>query len=335
MNTSTSILISAKGLGHRFGERKALDGIDFELGAGEIAALVGPNGSGKTTFLSCAAGFLRPSSGELRVGGFEPWRDRRRVMERARFAFAPPALFEGLTAREHLRYLGNISRKGRPRLRAGEIEEALERVGLSERADERVGAFSFGMRQRLALAQALTPRPELLVLDEPTDGLDPLAVLELRKILVRLREEFGLAVLLSSHLLIEVDLLVDHLLVLNEGRCLFKGQPHELSKGNRVTRLRASDTERAASVLLAAGWSTVPAGNGELQLAGTAHDLEQVRTKLNAAGIRLDGYWEQSLSFEQALLERLKAARRNSSCEADSSISVTMTAGPIAKDLEA
>lgn len=326
------MMISAEGLGRRFGERRALDGIDFELGAGEIAALVGPNGSGKTTFLSCAAGFLRPSSGELRVGGFEPWRDRRRVMERARFAFAPPALFEGLTAREHLRYLGNISRKGSPRLRAGEIDEALELVGLSERADERVGAFSFGMRQRLALAQALTPRPELLVLDEPTDGLDPLAVLELRKILVRMREEFGLAVLLSSHLLIEVDLLVDHLLVLNEGRCLFKGRPHQLSEGHSFTRLRTSDPERAASVLGAAGWSTLPIGNGELQLAGAGHDLEQVRAKLNAAGVRLDGYWEQALSFEQALLERLKAARKKSGAELGSSPAAAMTAGPIAKD---
>ncbi len=225
MTDKDGLPIRVSGANRRFAARVALDGVDLEVRPGEIAALIGPNGSGKTTLLKLVAGFLRPDSGEVRVFGLDPARERPAVMRRTRFAFAPPALFEALTAREHLVHLVGI---GGGRAKASEIERALETVGLADRADERVRAFSFGMRQRLALAQALVPVPELIVLDEPTDGLDPLAVLELREVLRRLRDEHGTAVLLSSHLLVEVEELVDRLLVLHEGRELFGGSPAEL-----------------------------------------------------------------------------------------------------------
>ena len=218
-------VVRARGLARRFGARLALAPLELEVGAGEVLGLVGPNGSGKTTLLRMLSGFLKPSEGELRVLGCEPWSERARLMERARFAFAPPPLYERMSAREHLRCLGALG--GEPPS-AADIQRALDTVGLGERADERVRAFSFGMRQRLALAQALVPRPELLVLDEPTDGLDPLAVLELREVLARLAREEGVTVLLSSHLLVEVEELVDRMLVLFEGRSLFLGTPHEL-----------------------------------------------------------------------------------------------------------
>ena len=210
--------VEVRGARRSFGRRVALDDVSLVVGPGEIVGLVGPNGSGKTTLLRLISGFLRPDAGDVRVFAIDPFRDQPRVMERTRFAFAPPALFETLTAEEHLRYLASIRANGMPPVSRTEIARTLETVGLADRAGDRVKTFSFGMRQRLALAQALLPTPKLLVLDEPTDGLDPLAVLELRDLLLRLRDEHGLAILLSSHLLMEVEELVDGMLVLSEGR---------------------------------------------------------------------------------------------------------------------
>ncbi|MEM7306537.1 MAG: ABC transporter ATP-binding protein [Planctomycetota bacterium] len=298
--------VQVVGLGKRFGRRRALDGVSLEVGAGEIVALVGPNGSGKTTLMRVLAGLARPSSGEARVFGREPFRERAQVMRRARFAFAPPALFPGLTAREHVAHLAAVggARPGR-----AEVDAALELVGLAERARDRVRTFSFGMRQRLALAQSLLPRPELLVLDEPTDGLDPLAVLELRAILLRLREEHGLTVLLSSHLLLEVGELVDRMLVLAEGRPLFWGAPAELLEGAERIELTAEDTGLARAALAGAGVEVEEREDGGLSLPAQALTLTDAATLLERGGTRLASFHARRPSLEQALLARLRAAR--------------------------
>jgi len=307
-----------------FGARTALAGASLEVRPGELVGLVGPNGSGKTTLLKIVAGFLRPDGGEARVFGLDPYRDQARVMERARFAFAPPALFAGLTGREHLVHLARIAARGSPRVAASEIDRALETVGLAERAADRVSAYSFGMRQRLALAQALIPRPDLLVLDEPTDGLDPLAILELREVLVRLREEHGTAILLSSHLLVEIESLVDRLLVLSEGHTLFRGAPAELLEDGVRLRLCVSDLERARAVFSERGLavtSGAPGGGppgggpigggpaGELLLPRGALRLSEAAAWLAAEGVALESFHEERPTLEDALLERLRAAQ--------------------------
>jgi ABC-2 type transport system ATP-binding protein len=301
----TPIRLSAAG--RRFGARVALDGVHFELAPGRIAGLVGPNGSGKTTLLKLLAGFLEPDAGEVRVFGLDPFRARAQVMRRTRFAFAPPALFASLTAREHLVHLARLGGGERPSV--AELERTLETVGLEGRADEPVRSFSFGMRQRLALAQALLPRPELLVLDEPTDGLDPLAVLELREVLRRLRDEHGLAVLLSSHLLIEVDRLVDDMLVLAEGRAVFRGAPSELRRGGERLVIEAADAGLAEEALRARGLVPETNGDGRLALPIGVLELEDAARLLAEAGTRLVGFQVERPSLESALLARLRAAK--------------------------
>ena len=303
-------LVRVQALEKRFGARRALQGIDLEVGVGETVGLVGPNGSGKTTLLRILAGLLAPDAGSVRVLGHDPWSARARVMERVRFAFAPPALFETLTAREHLRHLARLgaAADGRGEATEAEVERTLATVGLGARADERVRAFSFGMRQRLALAQALLPRPELLVLDEPTEGLDPLAILELRALLARLRAEHGLALLLSSHLLVEIDHLVDRLVVLNEGRVVFAGTPAELRTGGARLVLRAADPVRARERLRAAGHEASENGAGELELAPGALTLEEARDCLGAG--ELLGFHLREATLEAARLERLRGESR-------------------------
>jgi len=303
----SAIPIEIRGLVHEYGRRRALDGVDFELRAGEIAGLVGPNGSGKTTLLKHLAGFLRPTSGSVRVFGHEPFGERAPVMRRARFSFAPPALFETLTAREHVEHLGALGHERPERKR---VDEALELVGLSERANERVRSFSTGMRQRLALAQALVPRPDLLVLDEPNDGLDPLAVLELRGILAELRAQGNTAILLSSHLLIEVDELVDHMLVLDEGRTVFRGTPRELCRSSARLELGTDDPAAAVEVFERHGiaaWIE----DDHVETSPDAIALEEAHTLLADAGLTLESFHVERHDLEAALLARLREHRRN------------------------
>jgi ABC-2 type transport system ATP-binding protein len=297
-------VVDARGLGRRFGRRWALADVDLEVAEGEIVGLVGPNGSGKTTLLRLLAGLLRPHRGTVQVLGGVPWNQRHQVMRAARFAFAPPALFDTLTPREHLR---ELPRLGGDRVDDGALEQVLALVGLSERADDRVGTFSFGMRQRLALALALLPRPRLLVLDEPTEGLDPLAVLELRAILARLRSEHGLAILLSSHLLVEIDRLVDRLLVLREGRTRFHGTPADLRAGTRRLVLTVDRPEVIAAALRAeAEVEVVLDEDGALRLPAEHLTLDEARALCANHGVGLLGFHHRVATLEEALLTRLR-----------------------------
>jgi ABC-type multidrug transport system ATPase subunit len=303
-------VVETCGVGRRFGARLALASVDLAVPQGAIVGIAGPNGAGKSTLLHVLAGLLRPSTGTARVFGLDPNVARAAVMRRARFAFAPPGLWPFLSAREHVVALARLSAPPvSAALLDAEIDAALDLVGLRERQHDRAGSFSFGMRQRLALAIALCPRPELLVLDEPAEGLDPLAVLELRAILARLRRDHGVTVLLSSHLLLELDALVDELVVLEQGEVLCAGAPEAL-RGSPRWRLVADAPARAAEALAAAGLAATAADDGSLWLApDVALDLAAAQRLLAQAGVALVEFARVQPSLEQALLARLRARR--------------------------
>lgn len=298
--------IRISGLERRFGRRVALVDVDLQVDAGEIVALVGPNGSGKTTLLKIVGGFLRATRGVVQVLGVEPFAQQARVMERARFAFAPPALYDSLTPFEHLRHLSAIRRPDAEPVDTSAIDSTLDIVGLRERAHDRVRTLSFGMRQRLVLAQALLPRPQLLVLDEPTDGLDPLAILELRRILQALRADHGMTILLSSHLLIEIEKTVDRILLLSEGRSLFLGSPRQLLEGTGRVRIGVDRRDHAIACLRDAGFQSQPINAHEIELEDETLDLEGASTLLRAGGIRMHTYHMHRLTLEEAFLRRIR-----------------------------
>lgn len=295
--------LCAQQITRRYGRRLALDAANLEVHPGEIVGLVGPNGSGKTTLLKTVAGFLRPHSGVVRVFGRDPFSEQAQVMERARFAFAPPALFDELTPTEHLHYLARLNKGAQ--IGKADIGAVLAQVGLEERSGDRVGTFSFGMRQRVVLALALLPTPGLLVLDEPTDGLDPLGVLRLRELLLNLKNEHGVAILLSSHLLSEIEELADRLLVLESGKTLFYGALGELTGGLECIRLRASNSIAAKSMLESQGFK-VGACGAELDLPIGCMDAQQASLLLGEEGLRLLEFRIHRPSLEAALLHRLQ-----------------------------
>ena len=300
----SSLPIDIRQVARSYGRRPALRGVDLQCAAGEMIGLVGANGSGKTTLLKIVAGLLRPDAGHVQVFGFSPYAQPTKVMQQARFAFAPPALYANLTAREHLQYLTRLHPESP--VTDAEIDAMLQRVGLAPRRHDRVRTFSFGMRQRLVLAQALLPRPKLLVLDEPTDGLDPLGILELRNLLLDLRREWGISILLSSHLLVEIDHLVDRMVVLSEGKVAFAGEPRQLIERFQKTHIEAEPTARAAQTLRDNGHAIVERDDGLLELQDESTTLEAVRELLHAADVRLLSYHRARPSLEAALLQTLR-----------------------------
>jgi ABC-2 type transport system ATP-binding protein len=222
----TDVPVSCRALTKRYGDVVALDGVSFTLDPGTVTGLLGPNGAGKTTLLRLVLGLARPSAGEALVFG-RPYPDVPDVVRRVGAVLESTDFHPARSGRDHLRALALAAR-----LPAGRVDEVLELVELGRGAGRRVRGYSLGMRQRLGLAAALLGDPELLVLDEPSNGLDPAGVHWLRSFLQSLALD-GRTVLVSSHLLAEVALTVDRVLIVAGGRLLAHGTLDEVADGGR------------------------------------------------------------------------------------------------------
>ena len=208
--------IETRGLSKRFGQRKAVDGLTISIPAGTIAGFVGPNGAGKTTTIRLLLGLVRPSAGSATILG-QPLTHPERYLPRVGALVEAPAFYPSLSGRTNLEVLARLG--GHPRSRVGQL---LELVELSDRAKDPVRKYSQGMKQRLGVAMALLPDPDLLILDEPANGLDPLGIIQMRDLLRHLREQ-GKTVFLSSHLLGELEQVADWLVMLYQGKALYNG----------------------------------------------------------------------------------------------------------------
>jgi ABC-2 type transport system ATP-binding protein len=254
----------------------AIDGLDLAVPAGGVFGFLGPNGSGKTTTMRCLLGLVRPSAGQVRVLGADVPRGLPNVVRRIGSVIETPALFPTMSGRENLRLLAAIDGIGRRR-----VDEVLDQVGLLERADHQARRYSLGMRQRLGIGAALLRDPELLVLDEPANGLDPAGIREVRELLRQLGAE-GRTVLVSSHLLSEVEQVCDAVAILRRGRCVSSGRVQDVLGADDVGLVvRVDDLEAAATALRNAGISVTVDG-GHLAVALAATDGARVTQTLAA-----------------------------------------------------
>ena len=238
-------MIQLKHLCKKFGERLAVEDLTLEVPAGEIYGLLGHNGAGKSTAIGMMLGQVWPTSGDVRVCGYDVTAHRRLALLKVGAIFESPAFYDYLSARRNLEILSSYTTPT-PRKR---IDEIIEWVGLSGRADSNVRTYSHGMRARLALAQALLPYPKLLILDEPSDGLDPEGIHEMRLTIQRLQREMGLTILLSSHFLTEVEQLCTRIAVLKQGRKVFEGSLAATKRREAWIRLKTGDFVQAAKEL--------------------------------------------------------------------------------------
>jgi len=240
-----TVAIETQGLTKHYGRVVAVQDLDLVVQEGEIFGLLGPNGSGKTTTILMLLGLTDPTAGTARVLGFDPTRQPLEVKRRVGYLPDSVGFYDELTAWENLRYIANLN--GLPpqeaKIRIGEV---LERMGLSDVADQKVGTFSRGMRQRLGLAEVLLKRPRVAILDEPTLGLDPEAAMEFLHMIRGLRAE-GMAILLASHLLHQVQAICDRVGLFHKGRMVLEGRVEELSEqvlgGSYRIRLEARGPE--------------------------------------------------------------------------------------------
>jgi ABC-2 type transport system ATP-binding protein len=243
----------------RKGITTAVDGLELEVPEGGVFGFLGPNGAGKTTTVRCLLALVRPTSGRCRILGVDPQEGRLSdVINRIGAIVETPALFPGFSGRRNLELLGRSAGIGGRR-----VEEVLEVVSLSERADDRVKTYSLGMKQRLGIAAALMKDPELLILDEPANGLDPAGIREVRGLLKRLGAE-GRTVFVSSHILSEVRQTCDRVAILARGRCVAQGLVDDVLAAGRAARLIVvvADAERAGRLLSADGISWSRDGEG-------------------------------------------------------------------------
>lgn len=299
MTTTTQPAVSVTSLTKDFGSFKAVDDLTFELPQGEVIGFVGPNGAGKSTTIRMLLGLIRPTSGTGEVFGTsiaEP----PAYMDRVGALVESPTLYPQLSGRRNLRVLSRLA--GLPDSR---IDEVLEIVGLTGRENDRFSDYSLGMKQRLGIAAALLQDPDLLILDEPTNGLDPAGTVEMRELLRSLGSR-GTTVLVSSHLLSEIQAACDRILMIQRGRFVFTGTIDELlgSQQDRIMAVpeHAADADAIIALAVEGGYEATADATGVRILAPQSWSAELNR-RSSAAGITLSELRPDAVDLEEAFLE--------------------------------
>ncbi len=241
-------MIEVDNLTKRYGEVAAVKGVSFTAQPGQVTGFLGPNGAGKTTTMRMLTGYMPPTSGSAKVAGFDVFDQSMQVRQRVGYLAESVPLYRDMTARGYLMYVGEIRGVRNVGRRADEV---LDRVGLIDRAHSRIRTLSKGMRQRVGLAQALLHNPPVLILDEPTIGLDPYQVLELRSLVRDLGRDHTL--LFSTHILSEAEQVCDKVVIINQGEITAQGSPaelrHDMARGGRILMRVQSDPEAAAELV--------------------------------------------------------------------------------------
>ncbi|OMH27758.1 multidrug ABC transporter ATP-binding protein [Tersicoccus phoenicis] len=300
------MVIATAGLTKRFRHQLAVDGVDLAVPRGSVFGFLGPNGSGKTTTIRMLLGLVAPSGGRVRVLGEAVPERLLSVLPRVGALVEGPAFYPFLSGTANLVRLDTADRRADPRTRCARVAGALDRVGLTQAAGKKVHAYSLGMKQRLGLAAALLAPRELLVLDEPTNGLDPQGTREVRGLIRSLADD-GTTVFVSSHLLAEIDQICTHAAVLRAGRLVAQGTLDELRRsGTGRAVVHTPDGDRARAVLTALGLTVAP----ELSPGVVSADLpddgpapESLVAGLVAGGVRVRGFAVERAGLEERFVQ--------------------------------
>ena len=283
------------------GEKLALDNVGFGVDRGEIVGLLGHNGAGKSTIMGITLGMVRPDAGEVRIGGRSVQRERAAALGQIGAIYEAASFYDYLTGWQNLKVLCSLSGWWD----ADEARRVLKLVQLHERADSLAGTYSHGMRQRLALAQSLLPEPEVLLLDEPTDGLDPEGIKWFRDFILQLRDDRGMTVLFNSHLLAEVELMCDRVAILRAGKRVFEGTVGGLHDDDQFFDVELEPWGTACGLVHAMG-GDVPS-NGRIRLPQGADPSALVETFVRA-GVRVRAFAPVRRSLEDLYMEILNGA---------------------------
>jgi ABC-2 type transport system ATP-binding protein len=288
--------LEVRGLVKRYGELTAVAGVDVTVEVGDVYGYLGPNGAGKTTSLRMMLGLIRPTAGTVRLFGRDPWESVRALDGVAGFVEAP-TFYPYLSGRRNLELLAAFDGNGA----AERIDEALERVELADRAGDRVGGYSHGMRQRLGIAAALLRGPKLLLLDEPTTGLDPAGMRDMRVLIRRLSQQ-GITIVLSSHLLTEVEELCNRVAIIQLGKIAYEGEIAALKRSaGAAYALSTTDDAKAVEVARAQpGIDNARLQQGQVWFNSAGEDaVAELSQALVEAGALIVSLTPQTATLEQ------------------------------------
>ena len=293
-------VLTTRQLAKSFSRVPAVSDLNLKVPRGYVYGFLGPNGAGKTTTIRLLLGLIRPDQGQISVFGLNLREYREEILSKVGALVEGPSIYPRLTGRENLRVLTRLVD-----IPAHRIDAVLRRVELSDAAEKRAGQYSQGMKQRLGLAMALLNEPEFLILDEPTNGLDPAGIRDIRELLRRLVVESGITVFLSSHLLSEVEQIATYLGIIHQGRLLFQGTLNDLQRTRRGrTLIRTNDPQAALAVLETRGVHCRVDGDGVLDLDTSEPEEAAIPNQmLVEAGLRVYGIENRSHRLEDLFMQ--------------------------------
>ena len=289
-------MLKVQNLTKKFAGKDALKGVSFEVDRGEIYGLLGHNGAGKSTTLGIILSMVAAGSGEVFIGDISDRENPQKALRKVGSIFEAPAFYDYMSGWDNLKVLVGLS----GRFDRAAAMEVVERVDLSDRIHSKVGAYSHGMRQRLALAQALLPEPEILLLDEPTDGLDPEGIKWFRDFILGLRKERGMTVLFNSHLLSEVEQMCDRVAIIRAGELVYEGAVDELRDDRPGLRLQAKPLRILGEVVSSFGGEKM---NGDRWVFPEGTEISDVVRSLIERGAEVNEVTPVRRSLEDVYLE--------------------------------
>ena len=246
-------VIKVEHISKHFGSLKAVDDLSFEVQAGQVFGFLGQNGSGKSTTIRMLLSLIHPSSGRIEIFGQSIEKNRAAILEQVGAIIERPDLYPYLSAKEHLQLFAKVRKQ---KISTSSIQETLVKVGLANRAKDKVQTFSLGMKQRLGIAIALVHNPSLIILDEPTNGLDPQGIADIRHLIKQLAQEEGKTVFVSSHLLSEIEQVAHQILIIHQGKKMVEGVTKELlDPQKRIVQIKTMDDAGALQVIVAGSFS--------------------------------------------------------------------------------
>ncbi len=294
----SELVIETKGLTKEFGSLTAVKDLNLKVKKGALYGFLGANGAGKSTTIRMLLDLVKPTRGNAYLFNKDIRYHRKEILRKVGAMVESPSYYENLTAYENLEIIRRILK-----LEKKEIDKALEIVNLSKWKDKRVKTFSLGMKQRLGIAQALMGDRELLILDEPTNGLDPAGVREIRNLIISLPEITGATVLISSHILSEIELIADHVGIIHNGKLLFQGTLEELKEmGNREIAIKAQPLLEAEKFLRNKGYD-VEMREGRLYITAERINIEEVNREMVLEGFGVSHLSENKKKLEEVFLQ--------------------------------
>lgn len=246
-------VIKVQHISKHFGSLKAVDDLSFEVQAGQVFGFLGQNGSGKSTTIRMLLSLIHPTSGSIEIFGKPIEKNREAILEQVGAIIERPDLYPYLSAKEHLQLFAKVRKQ---KISEAAINSTLDKVGLAQRAQDKVQTFSLGMKQRLGIAIALVHNPSLIILDEPTNGLDPQGIADIRQLIQYLAKEEGKTVLVSSHLLSEIEQVAHQILIIHQGKKMVEGGTKELlDPAKRIVQIKTTNDVTALQVITAGSFS--------------------------------------------------------------------------------